>query len=403
MTGMPPEHGQGTIALDDPPERRLNVRFRPSEGLTGRLIVGAHVFDTCPVVDLSLAGCQLVAASASPCAVAALSAGAKGALRFHRPGKSTFAEMPVCVRGVDVRTDALGISIQFETQLPLEAAGPLLPDLSCPENDVRSRKHLHALQEETAKSDQANLTAASRDLKLRNFTLALTAVTLIGTGMGIYLTSVGAVTTGKAIPGGVWLAPVAVIPSLLGVFLTNRLVTNLRLVKCYGAFMMILQRASSSGSLPPKYRGWEDAYANFNRRRRKEACEGKRFTRRPGLQPKHRFMLDAVHPRRHPADRAEALCVMLFLIVLPLTSFVIVLFHAGTVTLSTWLGAGVFLVTILVWLLVAIHVSRNFDDVYSGGYCYENLVLELSEILHADSPYDAYDHTYDCAAGEAVS
>ena len=125
------------------------------------------------------------------------------------------------------------------------------------------KKEIEDNKKNLALLDIEALQSSVRDLKGRQFQMLITGlpivIGLLGTTIGLLIEGVGKGTIEwwlTALP----FSSIILAFSFLGIFMQKN-----ASIRRQDAFTLVLQRYLALGKLPPCYRGWQDAYANFNK------------------------------------------------------------------------------------------------------------------------------------------
>lgn len=290
--------------------RRLMTRFKPSEGLVAR--VDSYPNKSANVRDLSMGGCCIE--TSVPKAI-----NERVHVQFFKGTANLSSDLEATVRNSNkISSDRFRHNVQFKEQKSLEEARALVIDLAYPLRSPADDQKRVERQTALAFQDLRQLGARAREIQGRLVTVVLTTLTLSIATAGLFFTLL-AYLERPSNPGNLnlWFLMIAIAPGAIGLFGVTTMIEKLGELRRYGAFSMILQRCLCIGNMPPMYRGWEDAFANYNRRWKSTAHQ-----KRSDLPVPVKWWKRPFSRGWAPADIFYLLATILFLVVMPLISLV---------------------------------------------------------------------------------
>lgn len=348
------------------------------------------------VVDLSVCGCCVEAEEPEATVGEAIG------IRFQRQGVPISSELEAKVRGTSRLGARHRLHLQFEEQQQLVEARHLVADHAIPAQNAMSDRARRSRQSDLATSDLAQIHSAVRDIRSRLFHLGMGALTLLLAAVGAFLGVLNAmgklaVTTSLPAVGTMtwwWLLSIAAAPVILApVFMLVASQLQAELLR-YGSFAMILQRTITDGDVPPCYRGWEDAFANYNRRWREMAHRNggvKASEDLPAKVAPLKYLWRVIHRNYLPPDMSYLLCVGLFMVLMPLVGgALITILMWPTITAGGSMNivvGGALAVVIAMYYFVPV---RELRSVYGGARSFDQCLIWFNEILSEAPPYDPY-------------
>lgn len=390
-------------------ENRLVTRFEASDGLTARLVPNdpTQAHNELRVVDISVGGCCIEAKCPVPLHGAVT-------LMFYRNGRPASGSMTAYAKNRTQKDSTERLHLQFDAWQQLVQAKALAVDHVRPMQNTLASKQRLERQRALAVADLSNIRKSIQDARSRLFALGMGVLTFLLAVVGAYLavlnsyaqSRTGASTqVASTLPSFVhpealtmhwwWLLVIAAAPlTLAPVFMLTAAQLQAEILR-FGSFAMLLERSLVDGNLPVAYRGWEDAFANYNVHWRREAAENGGDVRiHPELPTKPsplKYVLRVLTTRHVPPDMSYLLCVGLFLIVMPAIGVTLV-----SLNLAQWMhsmGSLSFLLAPVLLALVLLYYClpyKELKSVYSGARSFDQCLIRFSEIIHNDPPYSPF-------------
>ena len=235
-----------------------------------------------------------------------------------------------------------------------------------------------AHQERLAFQDIDLLQASVKNLKDRQFQILMIGITVINGLLGT--------TAGFVFPDGItedshlW---VILLPFVCVLFSFSMLAIFLQKnasIRRQDIFTLLLQRYISTDSLPPNYRGWVDAYANYNH-----------FLRYGGVnvyyENTNEFPSHFKNSLLAPADAFSLLTSTVFLLT-PMVAISLMFFMAISLGIDT--GSYTILVAITVTLatLAYAQIFKEFKAINRGKRSFRYLTVLFDKILKHAPEWD---------------
>lgn len=253
---------------------------------------------------------------------------------------------------------------------------------SVPSHCPETTRQRFELQKTLAEKDIEALENSNSHLKGCQFQLVLSSMPILFGILSALISFVTGTVKTEVHPLYYFLPPVSVVLSLtfLAVFIQKT-----EAIRRATAFSLILQRHLAMGSLPPCYRGWHDAYENYNH-----------FVRH-GAEKKSVFDVPEFSEKkvkhRVPADSFTWLAVILFLFT-PAASMILMFLVLANQISKDPSGVMIYGVIVCVATLFlvgsALWFFRKFKALSHGKRSFRYLVVLFSKIIKYAPPFDPY-------------
>lgn len=264
------------------------------------------------------------------------------------------------------------VRIQFQEEARLEAFGGFSSCVSRPIHDVQTRMSAVTHQNALALSDISSLQASLRDLKARQFQLFLSSIPMFITIIGAFIASL--VDVLNSTPE--WLFPLGFLPLAAGVLSYALFAVFLQKsssINRMTAFSLLLQRAVALQWFPSGYRGWEDAYANYNR------------IKKYGIPPKSKLHVDSrkdqgIKEHFLPADSFKILCASIYMAI-PFLSVSVSLFIFHRAQISPLAYTLTVATCVVAVLGASIAFGRQLYLLAWGRKSFDHMLILFSKLL----------------------
>jgi len=255
---------------------------------------------------------------------------------------------------------------------------------SKPCEQPQSNHQRYELQNKLAGMDINTLEGSIRGLKTCQFQLIITAMPIL---FGLLASIVAFVSSDVVSPVHYFyylIPPASVVLSfvLLAVFIQKT-----EAIRRASAFTLILQRHLAMGSIPPCYRGWHDAYENYNHFVRHGAEEKSPFNVTPFKERKIKHKL--------PADSFTWLAIGVFTVI-PVFSLVVMFYIFAIDVQSNNIDLGSYTAIIfasaIFFTVASFWFYNKYKELTVGKRSYRYLVVLFSKLLKYAPPFDPYNN-----------
>lgn len=326
--------------------------------------------DNLAVMDVSLRGCAIEANESCN-----FKEGEKVKLTFHYTNSTTISLIDACVIYRKDEGGRTRIGFLFDEALRPESLGGFKSYFVTPLSDRQTQNSIYENQKVVAKNDLEALRRDVLHLKGCQFQLLLGSLPLF-VAQGATTVPMFSLGVGESIP--IWAILTPIVSAFLSYMMLIVFLQKTGAIRRNLSFVMLLQRHMVMGSFPPCYRGWQDAYENYNHMLRygdKKKYEGSnRVTEKKAFNilPTDAFTWLGV---------AVLGAVPIISVVMLWGMLLVVKTDIGIYTFVVW--GSTFLVTMLY-----IYVLLRIKSLLNGGQSFRNIVIVFSKILKNCPPFD---------------
>ena len=254
--------------------------------------------------------------------------------------------------------------------------------LSKPFNCHKSSQDLYVRQKNVAEMDLSAISSTIQNLKDRQFQLILAAIPIL---FGLLASIVKFISReGTEVVNDFYY----IIPpttTILSVLFLAVFIQKTESIKRSTVFALILQRHLVMGSFPKCYRGWHDAFENYNHLIRHGTDRGSPFDVN---ELKEENIITKI-----PANSFNMLAVGLFMAIPVLSSFLMIYLFYMQVTQENF-GLVSYTTVVLVvgaFLVVAVYkFVKKYKELTKGKRSFRYLLVLFSKILKYAPPFDPY-------------
>jgi hypothetical protein len=299
------------------------------------------------------------------------------------------------LRAISASRDSTVLDLLFSEPVSLEDSESLGNEFSTPHPlFAMSKQRAWAAQLELAKLDIEQLSALSRESGASIITLLLSSISAFAVIIGLFFALIQGFGVGGAAEivnrhptlGSVlqWAVVLAALPGVIAVPFMIVFLERIAAVHAYDAFRMLLQRSIYCGEFPACYRGWQDAFANFNRLRKYGPGSSKYFD---GIAKTHPPVTKSVNGL-FPAHSFTTIAALVFLVT-PYVSVIMICVELWSQSTASWQHALVALFGAGGCVLLSVVFAKLLWNVRYGNRSFDYLLVVYSRILHHAPPYPA--------------
>lgn len=263
-----------------------------------------------------------------------------------------------------------------------ESFGDFNRHFSTPCEHPKSNRQRYELQNELAGMDINTLEGSIQGLKSCQFQLIMAAMPIL---FGLLASIVAFVSSEvvKPVHYFYYLIPPASI--VLSFILLAVFIQKTEAIRRASAFTLILQRHLAMGSIPACYRGWHDAYENYNHFVRHGAEENSPFNVAPFKERKIKHKL--------PADSFTWLAIGVFSVI-PVFSLIAMIYIFSVDVKSSHIDLGSYTAIIfasaIFFTVAAFWFYNKYKALTVGKRSFRYLVVLFSKLLKYAPPFDPY-------------
>lgn len=353
--------------------KRRGVRFGALGNQQARVRVDGDTAIQAQILDIGLGGCRLKASE-----IDLIKVGSEVEVEFNStlggPNNPSSANQRSKVAHLNAADRVFGAA--FLSPMAPWTLQRVSPSLTAIPGDMQNNNQQFDCQRYLALSDIGSLQAAVRGLRDKQFQMLITGLPLFSGLLGTAFAFIPSVSNPGPVAWWVMLLPFfAVVLSFcfLAIFMQKN-----SSIRRQHAFTHVLQTHLSFGCFPPCYRGWVDAYANYNHYIRYGGGERYDIPRVPSYLKLTRMA---------PADAFSLISVAL-LIATPPVSLVLmyVLLLRSEVALMEY--TSIVAVTAAGVAIGIVLFCLELNGIRKGDRSYRSMLLIFDKILHFAPPFD---------------